>query len=157
MKYLRLFFCTGDVQMIEADVSIGIVVPTSVEQATQQLGQAFAGSSETKNAGEKPIATDAQPPKADDAVAAAAAAAAALLSAVKKPIMSHGEPTSDITLEDFLTKVIAYNGNKDNDKKTKGVKLDFKSIDAVKQSIDILKTKAKDVCTKILTYFRDKM
>lgn len=61
------------------------------------------------------------------------------------PIMSHNEPESDLSLDAFLTTVSTYNGVKDNENKTRGAKLDFKTIEAVEQSVDILKAKLKDV------------
>lgn len=54
-------------------------------------------------------------------------------------IMAHGPNTviSDLTLEDFLTKVATYNKDK-NAETVKGIKLDFKSIDAFTKSSDQL-------------------
>lgn len=64
----------------------------------------------------------------------------------KIPIMGHPpEDTSDLSLDDFLNRVADHNAKHVNS--TKGVKLDFKSIEAVEKSIDLVK---KDVRTTLL-------
>lgn len=57
---------------------------------------------------------------------------------VLQPIMAHPPNNqSDLTLEDFLTKIM--NFNKENVKgKQKGVKLDFKSTDVYSKSLPML-------------------
>lgn len=61
------------------------------------------------------------------------------------PIMGHPPSnSSDLSFEQFLTKVIEFN-TKNTTKK--GIKLDFKSIKAVEHSMPILKTHWKNVCT----------
>ncbi|XP_055307759.1 protein FAM151B-like [Sitodiplosis mosellana] len=58
----------------------------------------------------------------------------------KIPIMGHPPFSSrDLSLEQFLTAVIEHNGNGDNNKK--GIKLDYKTIEAVQQSVFMLKRK----------------
>lgn len=61
-------------------------------------------------------------------------------SQVRQPVMGHPPiNTSDISLQSFLTKILEFNSLKvEQDKK--GVKLDFKSIDAFEDSLDILKS-----------------
>lgn len=55
----------------------------------------------------------------------------------KKPVMGHPPNTeSDISLEDFLKRILKY--NKENSSKTKGVKLDFKSTEVFSGSLEIL-------------------
>lgn len=98
--------CIADIQMIEADVIIGVHNNESVK------------------------ITDP---------------ANATLEQPKIPIMGHPPSnSSDLSFEQFLTKVIEFN-TKNTTKK--GIKLDFKSIEAVEQSMPILKTHWKDVCT----------
>lgn len=52
------------------------------------------------------------------------------------PVMGHPPMiSSDVTLNDFLLKIVDYNSNSTN---SKGVKLDFKSIEVFEASVDIL-------------------
>lgn len=68
----------------------------------------------------------------------------------KIPVMGHPPATkSDLSLEQFLDAVVAH--NKDA-QKPKGVKLDFKSIDALKQSKNAFKS-TKDVRIIIIIEF----
>lgn len=54
------------------------------------------------------------------------------------PIMAHPPAnTSDLSLEDFLTKVYDYNNNNVSTTK-KGVKLDFKTIEVFEKSSSLL-------------------
>lgn len=58
----------------------------------------------------------------------------------KVPIMGHPPSTSsDLSLKQFLTAVVEHNQN--NDKNKMGIKLDYKTIEAVQQSLIILKGK----------------
>lgn len=58
---------------------------------------------------------------------------------VKLPIMAHGpnEVESDLSLDDFVKQVNEYNNGK-MAHKTKGIKLDFKSIEAFTNAQEIL-------------------
>lgn len=52
------------------------------------------------------------------------------------PIMSHPPKNeSDLSLKEFLTKMLAHNAKND----TKGVKLDFKTIEVFNESLPLLK------------------
>lgn len=54
------------------------------------------------------------------------------------PIMAHPpKKQSDLSLEVFLTKILNFNQQNETDR-VKGVKLDFKSIEALEKSIDII-------------------
>lgn len=61
------------------------------------------------------------------------------------PIMSHTKNVSDLSLETFFKKVDYH--NKQNQKNTtkKGIKLDFKKIDAFLKSVDIIRAYNKQV------------
>lgn len=55
------------------------------------------------------------------------------------PIMAHPPlKTSDLSLEEFLDTVLSY-------KKPKGIKLDFKDLEAVEMSLMMLKSRANKV------------
>ncbi|XP_076250933.1 protein FAM151A isoform X2 [Rhynchophorus ferrugineus] len=54
------------------------------------------------------------------------------------PIMAHDGNTSDLALSDFLSKVAEFNQLHSNETDRKGVKLDFKLIDAFRKSAHIL-------------------
>lgn len=55
------------------------------------------------------------------------------------PIMGHPpDTTSDLSFEEFITKIYAHNNNTTNSSKRKGIKLDFKSIEAFESSSTIL-------------------
>lgn len=61
---------------------------------------------------------------------------------MKVPIMAHPPKNeSDLSLQEFLNKISAYNAKN----KTKGVKLDFKSIEVFNESLPLLKNLWKKV------------
>lgn len=67
------------------------------------------------------------------------------------PIMGHPPSTSsDITLKDFLLTVLEFNQNAVN---SKGVKLDFKSIEVFEKSLGILEELWNKVFSKSLVKF----
>lgn len=61
------------------------------------------------------------------------------------PIMSHTKNVSDISLETFFKKVDDHNRNNQTNTTKKGIKLDFKKIDAFLKSIDIIRSHSKQV------------
>lgn len=62
------------------------------------------------------------------------------------PIMAHPPANmSDLSLQEFLNRISNFNANKTNKSDKKGVKLDFKSIEAFQKSTDILKNVTKSV------------
>lgn len=66
----------------------------------------------------------------------------AQLAQGKIPVMGHSKGDKiDLSLEEFLKKAIAYNTKDENKDKQKSFKLDFKSIDAAKESIKLLGSK----------------
>ena len=55
------------------------------------------------------------------------------------PIMAHPPSTeSDLTFEKFLEEIIKFNKGKRTSKNKKGIKLDFKKIEAVKPCLELL-------------------
>lgn len=89
-------------------------------------------------------------------IVAPANATADELAAIKAqsiPIMGHPPYlSSDLSLDQFLTRVIEF--NKKNATKPKGIKLDFKTIEAVNQSIPMLKTHWENVRIKHIKLHR---
>lgn len=68
-------------------------------------------------------------------------------NAVNIPIIGHPPiTTSDLSLEQFMITIKDYNSNTN---KMKGIKLDFKSIDAFNASIPFL----RNYTTNVSTYF----
>lgn len=60
------------------------------------------------------------------------------------PIMGHPPAnTSDLSLQEFLRKIVAY--NKDNPNNQRGVKLDFKSIEVFEEAMDYMKANINTV------------
>lgn len=58
----------------------------------------------------------------------------------KIPIMGHPPATeSDLSLKEFVETVFAHNAKDENKDNKKGIKLDFKSAEAITKSMDILK------------------
>lgn len=58
----------------------------------------------------------------------------------KIPIMGHPpNTTSDLSLEEFVTAVIAHNDKDENKDSKKGIKLDFKTTEAITKSVAFLK------------------
>lgn len=61
------------------------------------------------------------------------------------PVMAHPPTdTSDLTLEVFLDKIRQFND--EHSDRMKGIKLDFKSIEAFEESLQILKEGISKVC-----------
>lgn len=66
------------------------------------------------------------------------------------PIMAHPPSSrSDLTLEQFIGNISDHNNHVTQGNGTKkGAKLDFKTINALKQSVDIV----KDIASKVITF-----
>lgn len=73
---------------------------------------------------------------------------------VKIPIMGHPPATkSDLSLVEFLKAIKEYHNRPENVNKMKIVKLDFKSIEATKQSIELLETDWNTVRRRTQSFF----
>ncbi|XP_055295876.1 protein FAM151B-like isoform X2 [Sitodiplosis mosellana] len=124
------------VQMIEADVVFGYHVPKP--ETTKP--------DDNKPVGGKPEATKAKANEGDGKPASPAASegsSAGSSTPAKIPILAH-PPTdkSDLSLEEFLDAVVAYNMDAQTaNKSVKGVKLDFKQIEALKSAVQSWKPK----------------
>lgn len=148
--------------MIEADVVLGQLKQQEVEQPAEQPEE-IKPQRNTKNADEKPQEQPAQQTPAEQtpveqtpAEQKPAEQTPAEETPVQPnaadpvqdgapdgtPVMAHDEGSvSDLSLSEFLDKVADHNKDAKN---PKGVKLDFKSISALEQSLDLF-AKAKDV------------
>lgn len=160
-------FCIGDVQFIEADVVLGTTTgavadpaatnsddETDAEAAVHAVADDLPTNlvdppkddkKENKKGakkGDKEKKPDAKPDAKREGDAEGEGEEETENSNKDIPIMAHPpEVTSDLSLEEFLNTVADYNTKNANT--TKGIKLDFKSIEAVEKSIGLLK---KDVC-----------
>lgn len=117
--------------MIEADVVLG-ELETSAPQTNPADGSKPAESVQPKAADKDDVkkAAEAAPDTAGSSDGAVVQAA------TKIPIMAHPPAVkSDLSLKQFLDTVAAHNKDVKDGKPVKGVKLDFKSIEAAKEAL----------------------
>lgn len=128
--FFELFFI-ADVQFLEADVIIGKL---STVAAAAAAPDAPTGDAAAQALADAAPATEGEENK-DPKVGSKSGGAAAKDPI---PIMAHPPAvTSDLSLDEFLNTVADFNSKNGNS--PKGVKLDFKTIEAVEKSIESLK------------------